>query len=296
MAKDQYWLGVALTAGGVVILSPDALLFRLLDSSLWTAAFWRLFLMGCAVSLIVIVTKRGRLPAELKAIGWALIPAALCMGVSNLGFVFALTHTSVADTLAILATAPVFAAFFAILLGETPPLRTWVAAGVIAIGIWVIFDASFGLDAWKGNLAALTVAICAAIYFTICRLRQTVDMTPALALSALLSAGVAAAMADTLIPPASDWPPLLALGLFVMPVSLTLITLGPRRLPVAEVSLLMLLETALGPLWVWLALGETPSRATLFGGGLILSALIAHGLAAWREQRSRNRAFAAEFG
>ncbi len=280
----DYWLGIGLTGLGALVLSPDALLFRFLGAELWAAAFWRLLLMGLAITAFLLVRRGRHLTDDIRLIGWAFWPATLCMAIGNLGFVYALSHTTVADTLAILATAPVFAAILAALLGDRPPLRTWLAAAAIAVGIWIIFDASFGVDALRGNLAAGAVAIFTAIYFTLGRARRNADLTPALAMSGFLSAAVAAAAAASLAPPSGDWPTLCLMGLIVLPISLTLITIGPRRLPAAEVGLLMLLETALGPLWVWLGIGETPSLATLLGGGLILGALVAHSLAVWRDQ------------
>jgi len=291
-ARKDYWLGIGLTALGAIILSPDALLFRLLQADLWTAAFWRLLLMGSALSAFLLITRRRRLLADIRALGALALPAALCMTICNLGFVYALSHTSVAVTLALIATAPAFAALFSLMLGERPPLRTWMACAAIAAGIWIIFDASIEQDAWRGAAAAGLVAVAVAAYFTIGRARKSVDMTPALAISGLISASIAACMATSIAPPDGDLPILCLMGLVVMPVSLTLITLGPRRLPAAEVSLLMLLETALGPLWVWLALNETPSRAALIGGCVIVGALTLHGLAAWKAERRRSQSAA----
>ena len=285
--KRVYWTGVLLTGLGAVVLSPDALLFRLLESDLWTAAFWRLLLMGLTIMGALAVIRRGRLLADIRKIGWAFAPAAICLTASNIGFVYALTHSTVAETLTILATAPVFAAFFAALLGERPPLRTWIAALAIAVGIAIILDAGFSVGTSAGNISALIAAISIAGFFTIGRIRRDCDMTPALGLSSIISAVLCASMAETLRPAAGDWPALIAVGVFVLPIAFTLITLGPRRLPAAEVGLLMLLETALGPLWVWLALNETPTNATLLGGGLIVTALAAHSLAAWRAETQR---------
>ena len=279
----EYWRAIWMTALGSIILSVDSLLFRLLEADLWTAAFWRLLLMGIAVTLYIYIRRRRMIVTDLSLIGWTMLPAVLCMSASNLGFLYGLTHTTVADTLAIIATAPVFSAIFAMALGERPPLRTWIAAAAVAVGIALIFGAGFSGGGWRGQLGAATAAICIAIFFTLCRLKRGVEMTPALGLSSFASAGLAAILATTLAPPAGDWPVLLLLGWLVLPAAL--ITLGPRHLPAAEVGLLMLLETALGPLWVWLALGEEPSAETLAGGALILGALIAHSLAALRRRR-----------
>jgi drug/metabolite transporter (DMT)-like permease len=280
----SYWIGFALTALGAVILSPDATLFKLIQSDLWTTVFWRALLLSMAVWAWLILTRRHDLTSEVKRLGWALPAGALCWAISNLGFIFALKHTTVADTLAIIATAPIFAAIFGSLVGERIAIRTWLAALTIALGIAIIFEASFEAKTMMGALAALATAISVALFFVIGRLKRDQDLTPALGLSAGLTALFAIFMADTLMPVTADWPNLVFVGLFLLPVSLILITLGPRRLPAAEVGLLMLLETALGPIWAWTVLGEIPSETTILGGTLIVGALGAHGIAAWKSQ------------
>ncbi|NJN06071.1 MAG: EamA family transporter, partial [Rhodobacteraceae bacterium] len=82
---------------------------------------------------------------------------------------------------------------------------------------------------------------------------------------------------------ARDLALLLVLGLVIMPVSFGLITAGPRYLPAAEVGLLMLLETVLGPLWVWLVIGETPASGTFLGGAIVLTTLVVHSLVGLRD-------------
>lgn len=285
--RPTYWTGIALTALGALVLSPDALLFRLLESTIWTATFWRMLLMGCTVLLYLLVTRRAGLLADIHAIGWVFIPAALCLSFSNLGFVYALTHSTVAETLTILATAPVFAAIFAALLGDAPPIRTWIAAGVIAVGIAIIFNAGMALGSLQGNAAAVCAAVGIAAFFTFGRIKRDCDMTSVLCFGALLTAATCSLMANTLSPVPGDWPVLLLIGVVILPIAFVLISLGPQRLPAAEVGLLMLLETALGPLWVWLALNETPTQAILLGGVLIISALAVHSLATWRSERRR---------
>jgi drug/metabolite transporter (DMT)-like permease len=77
----------------------------------------------------------------------------------------------------------------------------------------------------------------------------------------------------------------LAMGLIVVPISFALITVGPRYLPAPEVGLLMLLETVLGPIWVWLAIGEYPGDLALVGGALVVATLAGHTVAGGRRRR-----------
>ena len=113
-------------------------------------------------------------------------------------------------------------------------------------------------------------------------------MLPCIILGAFFSGLVGAALSpDYLLPDGSyRWIALLALTL---PFATLLITLGPRYLPASEVSLLMLLETVLGPLLVWLFLAEQPPRETLWGGSLILLVLALHALVGLHRQRRKTR-------
>ena len=71
---------------------------------------------------------------------------------------------------------------------------------------------------------------------------------------------------------------LLLLGGLILPVAFAMITLGPRYLQAPEVSLILLTETVLGPIWVWLALGEVPHPRTMVAGILIVGTLLVHTL------------------
>lgn len=101
-------------------------------------------------------------------------------------------------------------------------------------------------------------------------------MIPALALSGVIVAAIVAPLANPLSVTGRDMGLLLLLGLLIMPISFGLLTEGPRYLPAPEVSLILLLETGLGPFWVWLAIGEAPTTATFVGGGVLLVTLIGH--------------------
>ena len=73
----------------------------------------------------------------------------------------------------------------------------------------------------------------------------------------------------------------------VLPVALALLTLGPRYLPAPEVAMLTLLETIIGPVWVWIVIGEEPDIRTLWGGSIVVAALFFHAL--WRFRQTRQK-------
>jgi drug/metabolite transporter (DMT)-like permease len=68
------------------------------------------------------------------------------------------------------------------------------------------------------------------------------------------------------------------LGAGQIGVGLILLTIGARLIPAAQVALISLLEVVLGPLWVWLAVGEQPAVATLIGGAIVVAAVVLQGV------------------
>ena len=142
---------------------------------------------------------------------------------------------------------------------------------------------SLSLGTGLGDLFALGTALSLAAVFTVIRGSGGMNMIPAAALGALFSCLMALPFAGTLVPPPGTLVYLLLMAAVVMPLSFGLIILGPRHVPAPEVALLMLLETVLGPVWVWFGVGEAPTPVTFLGGGIVLGAVALH--AAWRLAR-----------
>jgi drug/metabolite transporter (DMT)-like permease len=212
-------------------------------------------------------------------------------------FVYSIHNTAVANTLVIIAAAPLFAAILSrVFLGEGVRPETWAATLIVLGGIAVVFWDGLAQGTWDGDLAALMTALCLAGNFTILRHRKHIDMVPATALGGFIAAAVLLAIgaAAPLAPDGRDWLVLAVLGVFVVPVAFGLITIGPRYITAPEVGLLMLVETVLGPLWVWLALGERASALSLTGGAVVLVTLAAY--FTWRLRGPRGVAAAESSG
>lgn len=275
----------SITAAGVVVLSFEGVIVRLLDLSQWTILLIRGPLMAIGLGVIFWLGwgRGGGLLPGLRAIGgWRLLAAAL-FACDNLLFIIALRTSSVANTLVLLSTAPVFAGVLGrIVLGERPPARTWVVTATVLAGVAVIFSGSLGGGDVLGDLAALGAAVSIAGTLVLIRRARSVVMLPSMALGALVAALAAAPLADPGSVTGSDALLLALVGLVIAPVAFGSISVAPRHLPAQEVSLLMLLETVLGPLWAWLILGQAPARATLGGGALIVAALVTHAVLSMR--------------
>ncbi len=270
--------GIAITAAGVAILSPDGLITSLVAADIRTSLFWRGLLLGIAMTLFLLARYRGQPRQILDRLRHRpqLIVAVL-FAASSIGWVTAITLTSVANTLFIVACAPLFAAIFArIFLGERVPPRTVVTILIAIAAMGVIFAEGLGRGDLVGNLAAVATALVWAGMVVVLSHAQIDDPGPAMALSGYMVAALALVVAPTVTIVALDALWLGLLGFVVLPISFFMIMLGPRHLPAPEVSLIMLLEAVLGPIWAWWFISQTPSPLSLTGGAVIVGTLAVH--------------------
>jgi drug/metabolite transporter (DMT)-like permease len=274
---SPHLVGTLLTALGVIILSPDGLLIRLIAADGWTVLFWRgLFFAGGIWGFYFL--RHGRSSIELfRIMGKRGFLAASLFTLSTIFFVLAITHTSVANTLVIIATAPLWAAVLSrIFLKEHISAITWTAIFVCVGGISLIFIGSLGGGSRYGDIYALICAFGLAGQITTVRHARDIDMVPSLGMSGLMVALIAFPFSDPGSVTSEGFAYLALLGFMILPIAFSLITIGPRFISAAEVSLIMLLESILGPLWVWLILNEVPHSETLTGGALVITTLILH--------------------
>ena len=272
----DYTKGFLITLAGVLVLTPDTLLVRLIDAGALTQLFWRGTLSGIVILAGFAILARSKFWATLCAPSRSDLLVLAVYGTGNVLFVYSTLTTLVANTLFILATSPIFAALIArFVLGEQVRPRTWATIAAVLVGIGIIAAGS-GLGsggALAGDLAALGSALSIAIAFSAARVRPERSIVPMMGVSALLAGLVCGIAAPSVAVPAGDWLWMILMGAIVVPLAFALIATGPRYLSAADVGLVMLLEAILGPLLVWWALGEEPGRATLFGGAIVIGAL-----------------------
>jgi len=267
--------GLTLAVLGILILTPDTVLMRMVGADAWTILFWRGVLTTVGYVGLLALRYRSGCLAAVGAIGSHGALVAAVFAVNTILFVVAVATTTVANTLVIMSAAPLFAALIGrAFLGERPPARTWIAIAAAILGIVVIVWDGLSAGTWIGDLIALAAAVALGGHFVLVRAARPVDMMPAIGLSGLVVAAVALIAADSLAltPVQFGWMALL--GLLILPVSFGLLTLAPIYLSAAEVGLVVLLETVLGPLWVWLVMGEEPSGHALIGGAIVIAALV----------------------
>lgn len=276
----QHLKGLLITVLGVFILSPDALLIRLADSDTWTILFWRGLLFALGIMVIIFLTYRSTTIRQFANIGKRGILLGFLFGWSTVFFVMAIQYTSIANALVIISISPVFSALLSwAFLKEKTNLRTWITMFIIIAATATIMFDSFKHGGFWGDMSALATAVLLAINFTITRQAKKINMVPAMAIAGLTTSAIAAIMialtASPLLLEAPAIPYLLWMGL-VVTLAFSLITLGPRYMPAAEVGMIMPLETVFGAYLAWIFLSEAPSMYVIVGGGVIMFTLMVH--------------------
>jgi drug/metabolite transporter (DMT)-like permease len=269
-----------------IFWSTGGLLVRLLSfSDAWEIVFWRSLFMAAFVAATLAVIHRGRPVAAMRAVGWpGLLSGAFLAGQFFL-FIASLTRTTVANTFVLMSVSPFLAALAGrVFLKERVPLRTWVAIAVALAGMAVMFGEGVDAGRLAGNLLAVGVSCLFALNVTVLRkVHASVDMLPTVMIAGLISIVLALPIALPIEATARDIAILALMGCVQLGAGCLLMVAASKHLSATELGLLALLEPILGPIWVWVLLGEHPGRLALVGGAIVLCAVIANqAFAAWR--------------
>ena len=268
--------GLLLAGSGMILVSPDSLIIRLLQTAgTWEIAFYRSLFLGIGMTLLATIFTGCGLLGLFRQLGRLGLVSAILIALTNIGFVISIGNTAVANLLVILATIPLFAGIFGwFLLGEAVRPRTMGAIALGLVGVIVIVSGSFGGGRLFGDAVALITAAGLGLNLVVLRKAPPTALIPALALGGLIGAVMAVGMVDFSAPSGRDMAFLAVAGILQLPAAIGLFFAGTRYRPAAEIGLLTLFETVLGPLWVWLGVGERPPLRTFIGGAIIVGALV----------------------
>jgi len=269
--------GRVFVALAAVAWSSAGLLQRELSVDVGSQLAGRALFAFLGLGLYVAVTERRRTLRAFTGMGSGGALVVVLLAVSSASFLVALNHASVASVLFMQALAPMLAAAMGLLLGEPVARRTWVAMAIAVVGVAVMVGGPGSPSGLGLALSfAMTASFAAALVAT--RHHRDVSMAPATCLSQLLVLVIAAPFASVSTMGAQDTVLLATLGIAQIGLGFVFLTIGGRLIPAGEVALITLLEIVLGPLWVWAALSEQPSAATLAGGAIVLAAVLVEGL------------------
>ena len=241
----------------------------------WQINVFRSLGMLIAIASIIAIQNRGKVIHTVLSVGRFGILAGALLSVAGICFIQALTHTTVANALFVLGAIPFFTALLAwLFIGERLRQSTLVTMLFAGCGLALMVFNGISVGSGFGNAMALLTAAGFASYAVVVRYKRRVEMLPVLLISSLIIILISLAVTgDALALPLNDI--LLSLfwgGCLSGFVNWTFI-IASRHLAAAEVTLIMLLEFALGPVWVWLFVDEVPSRWTLIGGAIVITAV-----------------------
>jgi len=278
--------GLAITTLAMLVITPDVLLIRLVDTDPWTLAFWRGLLSAAGLVIGLIAIYRRRALKVMLAPGVPGLVIGTLFGIGTIAFVWAITHTSAASTLLIIATGSMFGAAFSwLLMRERLPVYTIVAMTGTFAGLLIIVSGEAGTSSsLEGDLSALVVAVLSGLTFALIRKHRMTDMVPTLAIGGLVTAAIALTVSLPAAVGTGDARLIAVMGLVMLPLAFSLQFVGARYIPAPEVLLLFLLEAVLAPLLLWAAIGETPTGTTIIGGLVILATLASHAVWSLRHQ------------
>ena len=269
---------------GVVLITPDSLLIRLSSIETWGMLFYR-----GAIPFLVVLTgllffyKKNFLKA-LFGIGYPGIFYTISFAACNITFIISIQNTNVANTLVMIALAPMLSAILgALFLKERPEKKTWLAIFVTFAACIYIFYDSLDLGNIYGDIFGLITAFFLACSANIVRYAKERDLVPAAVIGKLCVAIFALFFVESfeLIEKDQIIVPLMCVMCVAIPF--VLVTIAPRFITAAEVNLFFLLETIIGPIWVWLVIKEEPSLETIIGGSIIILTIAIHSFLALKK-------------
>jgi len=265
--------GRVFVALAAVAWSTAGLFQRELSVGTATQVAGRAVFAALGLLTYIAAAERGAIVSAFRAIGSGGLAVVALLATSSASFIAALNHASVANVLFMQALAPILAAVLGTLIGDPVSRRTWAAMLIALVGVAAMAGGPGHPTALGLGLSLLmTVSFAATLVIT--RHRRDVSMAPATFLSQLVVLVVFAPFASAGSVSGADVGLLAAFGITQIGLGFVFLTIGARLLPAGEVALITLLEIVLGPLWVWAALSERPSAATLLGGAIVLGAVV----------------------
>ena len=261
----------------VMFITPDSLFIRLSNVDTWGLVFYRGIIPFFTVFFGMLLIYKLNFFKILFNSGYQGLIYIGTFSLTNITFVVSIQNTNVANTLVMIATAPMISAILGgIFLKELPDKKTWISIIITFLAIIYIFFDSLKLGNFYGDILGFVTALGLAIGAVTIRSAKTKNLVPAAVVGKLFVATFALFFIESFV--------LIERDLFIIPlmcilcvaIPFVLVTIAPRFIPAAEVNLFFLLETIIGPIWVWLIIKEQPSIETIQGGVIIIATIAIH--------------------
>ena len=261
----------------VMFITPDSLFIRLSNVDTWGLVFYRGIIPFFTVFLVMLLIYKLNFFKILISGGYHGLIYISTFSITNITFVVSIQNTNVANTLVMIATAPMLSAILgAIFLKEPPDRKTWISIIVTFFAIIYIFFDSIKLGNFYGDILGFITAVGLAVGAVTIRSAKTKNLVPAAVIGKLFVATFALFFIENFVLENKDLFIVPLMCILCVAIPFVLVTIAPRFIPAAEVNLFFLLETIIGPIWVWLIIKEQPSIETLQGGIIIIITIAIH--------------------
>ena len=261
----------------VIFITPDSLFIRLSNVDTWGLVFYRGIIPFITVFLGMLLIYKLNFFKILFNSGYHGLFYIATFSLTNITFVVSIQNTNVANTLVMIATAPMLSAILgAIFLKEPPDRKTWVSIIITFLAIIYIFFDSLKLGNFFGDILGFITAVGLAVGAVTIRSAKSKNLVPAAVVGKLFVATFALFFIESFLLVEKDLLIVPLMCILCVAIPFVLVTIAPRFIPAAEVNLFFLLETIIGPIWVWLIIKEQPSIETLQGGVVIIGTIAIH--------------------
>ena len=261
----------------VMFITPDSLFIRLSNIDTWGLVFYRGIIPFFTVFFGMLLIYKLNFFKILFTSGYHGLIYVGTFSLTNVTFVVSIQNTNVANTLVMIATAPMLSAILgAIFLKEPPDKKTWISIIVTFLAIVYIFFDSIKVGNFYGDILGFITAIGLAIGAVTIRSAKSKNLVPAAVVGKLFVALFALFFIDSFVLENKDLIIVPLMCILCVAIPFVMVTIAPRFIPAAEVNLFFLLETIIGPIWVWLIIKEQPSIETLQGGIVIITTIAIH--------------------
>jgi len=284
MSYSDQKKGTLIAFTAIMFITPDSLFIRLANLDSWNLIFYRGFIPFVVVLLGLLALYKTKLLKEIINNGWHGFFYACTFAVTNIFFVISIENTNVANTLIMIALAPMLSAIISFLfLKESPDKKTWIAIVITTLSVVYIFYDSLDAGDLLGNFLGLVCALGLAVGAVIIRSAKKISLVPSAMMGKLMVTLIALLFANQFKLEGNDTVIIPVMCIMCVAIPFVLVTLAPRYITAAEVNLFFLLETILGPLWVWLVIKEQPSFEAIMGGSVIVVTIATHSFLALKK-------------
>ena len=273
--------GSLLAFVGVLFLTPDSLFIRLASIETWSLLFYRGAIPFITVLLSLLIIYKSNFFKIFLSTGYPGVAYSITFALTNITFIISIQNTNVANTLVMVALAPMLSAILGLIfLKENPERKTWIAIIITTLAAIYIFYDSIQIGNFLGDIFGLITALGLAVGAVIVRSAKNRNLVPSAVVGKLFVAIIAFFFVDSFELSNKDLIIVPAMCILCVAIPFVLVTIAPRFITAAEVNLFFLLETILGPIWVWMVIKEQPTLETIQGGLIIILTIAIHSVLA----------------